>query len=67
MWFPKGNTILFGVDRHLKVGIPHDVEFKVDHIGTNGKMRLVGKGYGDSVDYGNGAIWLFLKHQKGDE
>jgi len=58
--FPKGNTVIYGQDFGVHVGVPSDVDFRLEGFGHD-NIVLQARGYGDPDDYGNGCIVLFFQ------
>jgi len=58
--FAEGNTIIYGLDFGLRVGVPSGVDFRLEGFGRD-NIVLQGPGYGDPDDYGNGCIVVFFQ------
>ena len=58
--FPKGNTVIYGQDFGIHVGVPSEVDFRLEGFG-NDNIVLQARGYGDPDDYGNGCIVVFFQ------
>jgi len=58
--FAEGNTIIYGLDFGLRVGVPSGVDFRLEGFGRD-NIVLQGSGYGDPDDYGNGCIVVFFQ------
>lgn len=56
--FVKLNTIPYFQDFQWLKGIPSHISFSVDEYTQNGRYKLTAKEYGETSDYGNGAIYV---------
>lgn len=54
----KGNKIKYGQDSQQRIGVPHGVDYKVEHFGKK-NFKLTGYGYGKIGNYGNGALYVW--------
>lgn len=57
----KKNKIIYGQDHRIYKGIPSEIEFDIIPF-TNDMVKLVSIGYGDKVEYGNGALYVCIKN-----
>ena len=57
MYFPEGNSIVFYLDRVKYVGVPSDINFKVDVLARS-SFSLKGSPYGDIGPNGKSALIL---------
>ncbi len=58
--FAKGNTFIYGQDFEVHVGVPADIDFRLEGFGHD-NVVLQAPGYGDPDEYGNGCIVLFFQ------
>lgn len=52
--FKRDNGVVFGQDFGYYRGVPHNIVFECEDLGT--LWRLRGPGYGQKGDYGNGSL-----------
>jgi len=57
--FDKGNNILYMQDFGFYRGIPDNIFFGIEPIGTN-SIVLTSKGHGKISDYGNGGLYVSI-------
>jgi len=72
MKFDENNKIRFGQDHQFHIGVPSEVDFKVENF-TDGRFVLTAYGYGqlephDQYSYGNGKIYPYnLTEEQNEE
>lgn len=62
--FKANNTIQYGQDFRQHIGVPHDVIFIINKVYVD-RITIIGKGYGETVNYGNGALHIPFSFLKG--